>query len=78
MKRCLVIPLLLLILQRVDSQNLIVGNALPCGVDNLSCLNFNLNDPADCLATDQLCDGTDDCGNGFEEGQEFSNLDCEY
>ena len=73
MKRWLVIPLVLLLLQRVNSQNMAVGNALPCGEDNFSCVN-----PNGCLTTDQLCDGTDDCVGGLDEGTQFSNLDCKY
>ena len=76
MKRLLVIPLVFLIL-RVDSQNMAVGNALPCGEDNLSCVNMmNPDDPADCLTTDQLCDGTQDCASGLDEGVQFASLDC--
>ncbi len=77
MKRWLVIPLVLLLLQRVDSQNMAVGNALPCGEDNLSCFNpVNPDDPNDCLTTDQLCDGTADCASGLDEGNQFASLDC--
>ena len=77
MRRWLAIPLVLLILQRVDSQNMDIGNALPCGEDNLSCINpVNSDDPNDCLTTDQLCDGTDDCAGGLDEGTEFATLDC--
>ena len=78
MKRWLVIPLVLLLLRRADSQNMVVGNALPCGEDNLSCVNlFDQDDPRPvCLTTDQLCDGTNDCEGGMDEGAQFAILDC--
>ena len=68
----LVIPLVLLILlsHRVNSQNMVVGNALPCGVDNLSCL------PNGCLNTTQLCDETEDCPDGLDEGVALASLNC--
>ena len=66
------ILIVLVILSRVDSQNMVVGNSLPCGEDNLSCINQI--DP--CLVTAQLCDGTDDCENGLDEGNNFASLDC--
>ena len=85
MKRWLVIPLVLLMLRRVDSQNNVTGTALPCGDDNLSCVNALIpNDPNDCLVTDQLCDGTNDCASGLDEGVrpavpgQFLGLDCKY
>ena len=79
MKQWLVIPLVFLVLQRVDSQNNDTGNALPCGDDNLSCLNpANPDNPNICLTTDQLCDGTNDCASGLDEGTNFANLDCTY
>ena len=71
MKRWLVIPLVLLMLQRVNSQNNVTGMALPCGDDNLSCPA-----PFICLTTDHLCDGTEDCPGGIDEGVEFASLDC--
>ena len=75
MKRWLVIPLVLLLLQRADSQNMVVGNALPCGEDNLSCTNV----PTTCLTADQICNGNNDCspGSAIDEGGElFASLDC--
>ena len=71
MKQWLVIPLVLLILQRVDSQNNMTGTALPCGDDNLSCPVVFM-----CLTTDQLCDGTQDCASSIDEGMHFASLDC--
>ena len=72
MKQWLVIPLVLLILQRVNSQNNVTGTGLPCGDDNLSCPFLFM-----CLTTDQLCDGTEDClGGGIDEGVGFASLDC--
>ena len=71
MKRWLVIPLVLLILQRVDSQNNETGTALPCGDDNFSCPGVFM-----CLTVDQLCDGTQDCASGIDEGVLFASLDC--
>ena len=77
MKQWLVIPLVLLILQRVNSQNNVTGTALPCGDPNLSCINpFDPDNPADCLTTDQLCDGVLDCSGGLDEGNDFASLDC--
>ena len=78
MKRWLAIPLVLLILQRAKTQNMDhVGNALPCGDDNLSCINaVTPDDPNDCLTTDQLCNNVDDCAGGLDEGVEFASLDC--
>ena len=71
------IPLALLILQRADSQNMVVGNALPCGEDNLSCFNPVVSDdPSDCLTKAQICDGTDNCVGGLDEGTDFASLDC--
>ena len=72
MKRWLVILLALVTLilhgQRVDSQNMDVGNALPCGDGNLSCLNvFDADDPNDCLTTAQLCNGVSDCDGAIDE-----------
>ena len=75
MKRWLVIPLVLLLLQRADSQNNAVGTALPCMDDNLSCVNV----PTTCLTVDQLCDGNNDClpGAAIDEGGAlFQSLDC--
>ena len=75
MKRWLVIPLVLLLLQRADSQNVAVGNALPCGDENLSCVNV----PTTCLTVDQVCDGDNDCSPGAsidEGGTLFARLDC--
>ena len=75
MKRWLVIPLVLLLLQRADSQNMTVGNALPCGGDNLSCVNV----PTTCLTVAQVCNGNNDCspGAGIDEGGAlFASLDC--
>ena len=75
MKRWLAIPLVLLLLQRADSQNMVVGNALPCGLDNLSCVNS----PTTCLTAGQLCNGNNDCSPGSaidEGGALFASLDC--
>ena len=71
MKGRLAVPLVLLILQRVDSQNNVTGTSLPCGDDNLSCPV-----PFLCLNTSQLCDGTANCADGLDEGVQFANLDC--
>ena len=71
MKQWLVVPLVLLILRRVDTQNNVTGFALPCGDDNLSCPTTGR-----CLTTDQLCDGIDDCPGGIDEGDDFASLDC--
>ena len=74
MKPWLVIPLVLLLLQHADSQNMDVGNALPCGEDNLSCLP---GDTIDCLTRAQLCDGISDCSSGLDEGMAgASGLNC--
>ena len=77
MKRWLVIPLVLLLLQRADSQNMVVGLALPCGEDNLSCVNLQDGQPV-CLTTDQLCNTDIDCSPAIDEGGEtlFASLDC--
>ena len=77
MKRWLAIPLVLLLLRRADSQNMVVGNALPCGDENLSCVNV----PAICLTVGQLCNGNfTDCpgaGTAIDEGGAlFASLDC--
>ena len=77
MKHWLAIPLVLLILRRVDSQNNATGNALPCGDANLSCVNpADPDDPADCLNTSQLCNDFNDCDGGIDEGIDFATLDC--
>ena len=75
MKCWLVIALVILLLQRADSQNMDVGLALPCGDDNLSCVNV----PTTCLTVDQVCNGNNDCspGDAIDEGvAAFSSLDC--
>ena len=77
MKRWLVIPLVLLLLRRADSQNMVVGNALPCGDENLSCVSV----PTICLTVGQLCNSnfTDCPGTGTaidEGGTLFASLDC--
>ena len=75
MKRWLAIPLVLLLLQRADSQNMVVGNALPCGDDNLSCVDV----PTTCLTVDQICNSnlTDCFGPAIDEGGAlFASLDC--
>ena len=77
MKPWLVIPLVLLLLQHADSQNMDVGNALPCGEDNLSCINvFDPDDPNDCLTRAQLCNVMDDCVGGEDEGVGSNTLVC--
>ncbi len=79
MKHSIFIPLVVLIFlgHRVVSQNMVVGNDLPCGVDNLSCVNATAQGGQDnCLTVDQLCDGTADCADGLDEGNQFASLDC--
>ena len=71
MKHWLVIPLVLLMLRHVDSQNNETGMALPCGDDNLSCPSNGM-----CLTRDQLCDNATDCPGGIDEGVDFASLDC--
>ena len=75
MKRWLVIPLVLLLLRRADSQNMVVGNALPCGDENLSCVDV----PTICLTVDQICNSNfTDCPSASidEGGGLFASLDC--
>ena len=72
MKHWLAIPLVLLMLRHVDSQNNVTGTALPCGDDNLSCPSNGM-----CLTVDQLCDDEPNCPSGVDEGgQVFASLDC--
>ena len=52
-------------------------NELPCGDDNLSCVN---PDPTilECFSTSDLCDGIEFCSNERDEGRNENALDCEF
>lgn len=45
--------------------------------DNLSCPSANV-EVGDCFDILLLCDGTDDCDDGADEGVTFASLECKY
>ena len=53
-------------------------SSLSSGEDNLQCETVNLSCPdnGECITSLQLCDGTDDCSGGLDEGDNYASLDC--
>ena len=52
-------------------------DALPCGVDNLSCPRTDPdNQPRLCFTMAQLCEGSQLCSGGQDEGDNLAALNC--
>ena len=52
-----------------------IGDQTPCGEDNLSCPR--IDDDLQCYNKTMLCDGTQFCSGGSDEGANLVSLDCE-
>ena len=83
--RLVVFSLLLAVAQRAAGQDLLIGNLRPCQdpasdpdsinpTDNLSCPR--LDSALQCYRQDQLCDGTEQCVGGADEGVDLIALAC--
>ena len=54
-------------------------DALPCGVDNLSCPRTDPDSqPLMCFTVAELCEGNQFCPGGQDEGDHLAALNCEY
>ena len=54
-------------------------DALPCGVDNLSCPRTDPDSqPQTCFTVAELCEGNQFCPGGQDEGDHLAALNCEY
>ena len=85
-RKLVLLSLLLAVVQRAAGQDLLIGNLRPCEVDpaadpdsnnptdNLSCPR--LDDALQCYSQGQLCNGTEDCMGGSDEGENLVALDC--
>ena len=84
-RKVVLVCLLLAVVQRTVGQSLTIGNDLPCeqsGVDpdanndrdNLSCPR--VDDVLQCYSRDMLCDGTEFCQGGSDEGENLNALEC--
>ena len=53
-------------------------DTLSCGTDNLSCPRSDPDSQSlQCISASQLCDGSNLCSGGQDEGENLSTLDCE-
>ena len=74
MRRAVILCLALALSAYCYAQNLTIGNALPCGTDNLSCVPGE-----ECYPRSELCSGTAFCpAFGEDEGDPsiLNALDC--
>ena len=52
-------------------------DTLSCGPDNLSCPRSDPdNQSLQCITASQLCDGSNLCSGGQDEGEHVSTIDC--
>ena len=84
-RKVVLVCLLLAVVQRTVGQSLTIGNDLPCEQpgedpdanndrDNLSCPLFD--DDLQCYSRAMLCDGTQFCQGGSDEGENLNALEC--
>ena len=72
MKPALGFAIFTVVLRLASSQD-----TLSCDTDNLSCPRSDPDSESlQCITTSELCDGTNLCSGGQDEGENLSTLDC--